>query len=207
MGTRPCQPLGRAQVLNSHPVKGLLMDPLNAWQDLAMHVPTEASTAPSALPALPPPNCMCHRGHTVRCCSHHLPSHHPQGSTSRDTTLWENLCTRRREEKLPGALSSCIHPLQGESGCMEQGIYYILPTKSLLHFLSATWQQGDRNRDMLKQRSFNFLSGKTQRCGETLAQGKVTAAASLVARGEATGKVVMSTGAAGPGPRTGLLLV
>lgn len=62
MGTRPCQPLGRAQVLNSHPVKGLLMDPLNAWQDLAMHVPTEASTAPSALPALPPPTACATEG-------------------------------------------------------------------------------------------------------------------------------------------------
>lgn len=60
---------------------------------------------------------------------------------------------------------------------------------------------------MLKQRSFNFLSGKTQWCGEALAQGKVTAAASLVARGEATGEAVMSTGAAGLGLRTRLLLV
>lgn len=55
------------------------------------------------------------------------------------------------------------------------------------------WQQGDWSRDMLKQRPFNFLSSKTQRCGETLAQGKVTAATSLVARGEATGKVVTSS--------------
>lgn len=60
---------------------------------------------------------------------------------------------------------------------------------------------------MLKQRPFNFLSDKTQRCGETLAQGKAIAAVSLVARGEATGEAVTSTGAAGLGPRTRLLLV
>lgn len=60
---------------------------------------------------------------------------------------------------------------------------------------------------MLKERPFNFLSGKTQRCGEALAQGKATAAASLAARGEATGEAVTSTGAAGLGPRISLILV
>lgn len=37
------------------------------------------------------------------------------------------------------------------------------PTESLLHSLSAMWQRGDRSGDVLKQRPFNFLSGKTQR--------------------------------------------
>lgn len=42
--------------------------------------------------------------------------------------------------------------------------------------------------------------------GETLPQGKVTAEASLVAREEATGETVLSTGAAGLGPSTRFLL-
>lgn len=92
-----------------------------------MHVLAGASTrscgAASSLPSLSPSSRTSHRGNAVRCCSHHLPAHQPQGSTSRETTLWENLCIGRREEKPARVVSSCIHPLQGKSGCMEQGMY------------------------------------------------------------------------------------
>lgn len=165
-----------------------------------------STSGPVVLPALSlplsPSNCTSTEGTQPGLdCSHHLPPQHPQRSTSRETTLWENPCTRRREKKPPGVLSSCIHPLRGESGCVEQGSQQrVSSTPSLLCGSEVTGVGMCSSKGLL-------ISCLVRHKGETLPQGKVTAEASLVAREEATGETVLSTGAAGLGPSTRSLLV